>query len=37
MREFLFWVPRDYVNAPERIKKRAEEEIRKESKHSYKK
>jgi len=34
MREFLFWVPREYVNAPERIRKRAEEEIRKESKRS---
>lgn len=29
VRKFLFWVPRYYENAPERIKKRAEEEIRK--------
>ena len=29
MREFLFWVPRNYENAPDEIKKRAKEEIRK--------
>nr|DAD62439.1 MAG TPA: hypothetical protein [Caudoviricetes sp.] len=34
MREFLFWVPREHMNVPERIRKRAEEEIRKESKRS---
>lgn len=34
MREFLFWVPRGHLNVPERIRKRVEEEIRKESKRS---
>lgn len=34
MREFLFWVPRQHMNVPERIRKRVEEEIRKESKRS---
>lgn len=32
MREFLFWVPRNYENAPDEIKNRAEDEIRNESK-----
>ena len=31
IRDCIFWAPRNFKNAPERIKKRAEEEIRNES------